>query len=484
MRVHEEILKRQKLPPPLVSKRIWDERLADIAHFEDYLTRQGMIILKFFLNVSRKEQKKRFMERLDKPEKTLEVLRVRRPRAQVLGRLHARVRGGDPSHGVQTRAVVRGAGRQQVVHPACRRRGDRGGGGGARPRIPEDRRGEGEGAGGARARSLPRRPSESRWRTAKIRAPPRGSGRDRAFRWRGCKDRRSSSSRGTACYARANQGSLRPGGKPAHVDDDLDPRGVGLLLLGMTVMTEGLEALAGSSLRTVLGKAAATSLSGVSGAPWSSPCIVERDDHDDERVFFGEPDSALYLDLLASPMDDRLLREADPRRENRRLLTKSGAKSVCSNCCKPQGGRRNRDRLVALILNSADRALVLSLRRSWPKRSEVDMRHALTVLLFTASICAPACLIPGVAAANGADANAQANQAQLHPWEGNQTGWRPYGAAVGEVYPAAPGGFVGPNGYTNGYSGDYVVVPVVPVAPDYTYGYSPAPAYDGYYVVP
>ena len=69
VRVHEEILKRQKLPPSLVDKRIWDERLADIAHFEDYLTRQGVIILKFFLHVSRKEQKKRFMERLDRPEK-------------------------------------------------------------------------------------------------------------------------------------------------------------------------------------------------------------------------------------------------------------------------------------------------------------------------------------------------------------------------------------------------------------------------------
>ena len=55
--------------PPLVGKRIWDERLADIAHFEDYLARQGTIVLKFFLNVSRKEQKKRFMERLDRPEK-------------------------------------------------------------------------------------------------------------------------------------------------------------------------------------------------------------------------------------------------------------------------------------------------------------------------------------------------------------------------------------------------------------------------------
>ena len=69
VRVHEEILNGQKLPPPLVGKRIWDERLADIANFEDYLTRQGTIILKFFLNVSRKEQKNCFMERLDKPEK-------------------------------------------------------------------------------------------------------------------------------------------------------------------------------------------------------------------------------------------------------------------------------------------------------------------------------------------------------------------------------------------------------------------------------
>ena len=69
VRVHAEILKRQKLPSPLVGKRIWDERLADIANFEDYLTRQGTKILKFFLYVSRKEQKKRFLDRLDEPEK-------------------------------------------------------------------------------------------------------------------------------------------------------------------------------------------------------------------------------------------------------------------------------------------------------------------------------------------------------------------------------------------------------------------------------
>ncbi|MCA6108479.1 polyphosphate kinase 2 family protein [Bradyrhizobium cenepequi] len=69
VRVHREILSRQKLPAPLVGAHIWDQRLSDIAHFEDYLTRQGTVILKFFLHVSRNEQKKRFMERLDKPDK-------------------------------------------------------------------------------------------------------------------------------------------------------------------------------------------------------------------------------------------------------------------------------------------------------------------------------------------------------------------------------------------------------------------------------
>ena len=70
VRVHPEILAKQKLPQDRVGKRIWDERLADIANFEDYLTRQGTIILKFFLHLSREEQKKRFMERLDTPEKS------------------------------------------------------------------------------------------------------------------------------------------------------------------------------------------------------------------------------------------------------------------------------------------------------------------------------------------------------------------------------------------------------------------------------
>ncbi len=69
VRVHPDLLKPQKLPAACIGPEIWAERLADIAHFEQYLVRQGTIVLKFFLHVSRAEQKKRFLERLDKPQK-------------------------------------------------------------------------------------------------------------------------------------------------------------------------------------------------------------------------------------------------------------------------------------------------------------------------------------------------------------------------------------------------------------------------------
>ncbi|MGA8752992.1 polyphosphate kinase 2 family protein [Candidatus Deferrimicrobium sp.] len=69
VRVHPELLGRQKLPPGLVTKGIWKERLDDIAGFERYLARQGTTVLKFFLHVSRKEQKRRFLQRLEQPEK-------------------------------------------------------------------------------------------------------------------------------------------------------------------------------------------------------------------------------------------------------------------------------------------------------------------------------------------------------------------------------------------------------------------------------
>jgi PPK2 family polyphosphate:nucleotide phosphotransferase len=69
VRVHEELLRRQKLPPELVTKRIWDERFADIRAFERYLARNGTLILKFFLHVSKEEQRQRFLARLDEPGK-------------------------------------------------------------------------------------------------------------------------------------------------------------------------------------------------------------------------------------------------------------------------------------------------------------------------------------------------------------------------------------------------------------------------------
>ena len=69
VRVHPDLLDAQRLPAPCLSKDIWNERLADIAHFERYLARQGTVVLKFFLNVSRDKQKKRFLQRLDKPQK-------------------------------------------------------------------------------------------------------------------------------------------------------------------------------------------------------------------------------------------------------------------------------------------------------------------------------------------------------------------------------------------------------------------------------
>ena len=69
VRVHPETLAKQKLPAKLVTRNIWRERFADIAAFERYLAHNGTIILKFFLNVSKKEQRERFLDRLDQPAK-------------------------------------------------------------------------------------------------------------------------------------------------------------------------------------------------------------------------------------------------------------------------------------------------------------------------------------------------------------------------------------------------------------------------------
>jgi len=69
VRVHPEFLKKQKLPLEVVDKKIWENRFEDIRNFEQYLTRNGVIVRKFFLHVSKKEQKRRFLERIDDPLK-------------------------------------------------------------------------------------------------------------------------------------------------------------------------------------------------------------------------------------------------------------------------------------------------------------------------------------------------------------------------------------------------------------------------------
>src|SRR6195952_916135 len=68
-RVHPEILAKEKIPRRLVTKNIWRERFEDISAFERYLARNGTVILKFFLNVSKEEQRERFLDRLDEPSK-------------------------------------------------------------------------------------------------------------------------------------------------------------------------------------------------------------------------------------------------------------------------------------------------------------------------------------------------------------------------------------------------------------------------------
>jgi PPK2 family polyphosphate:nucleotide phosphotransferase len=69
VRVHPSLLDKERVPPSLITKHIWKERLEDIHNFERYLHRNGIITAKFFLNLSKEEQKQRFLERADDPDK-------------------------------------------------------------------------------------------------------------------------------------------------------------------------------------------------------------------------------------------------------------------------------------------------------------------------------------------------------------------------------------------------------------------------------
>ena len=132
VRVHEQLLERQKLPKSARRNNIWARRYREINDWERYLTDNGFRIVKLFLNLSKEEQRKRFLRRIDVPRQELEVLARRRARARPLGQLPARVLGDALAHEHRVGPVVRHPGRPQVARAARR-------GGRARPHADGDR---------------------------------------------------------------------------------------------------------------------------------------------------------------------------------------------------------------------------------------------------------------------------------------------------------------------------------------------------------
>ncbi len=151
VRVHPGILAKQRLPKRLVTKRIWKERFEDVAAFEQYLARNGFAIAKFFLHVSKKEQKARFLDRLEHPEKNWKFSLADATEREYLGRLHGGLRGHDSAHRRAPCSLVRRAGRQQVVYASGGGEGHRGDA--ARPQtgVPGARRSEEGGTGESEA---------------------------------------------------------------------------------------------------------------------------------------------------------------------------------------------------------------------------------------------------------------------------------------------------------------------------------------------
>ena len=168
VRVHPAILDGQKIPDRLKGKTIWDRRFKHINNWEAYLVDQGFSIVKLFLNVSKEEQRLRFLARIDEPEKNWKFA-ARRQGAWLLGRLPGGVQRGAHQDEHQGRPVVRDPGRQEVVRAGGSRR-HRGCPDPARPAVSRRRRG-GEG-------SAPGSPGRARRRTDPPRRCPRtGAGK-------------------------------------------------------------------------------------------------------------------------------------------------------------------------------------------------------------------------------------------------------------------------------------------------------------------
>ena len=100
------MLAKQKIPPRLVTKDIWRERFEDISAMERYLARNGTVILKFFLNVSKEEQRERFLERLEEPAKNWKFSMADIGERKLWDEIPGRLPGHDPPHRDEACALV------------------------------------------------------------------------------------------------------------------------------------------------------------------------------------------------------------------------------------------------------------------------------------------------------------------------------------------------------------------------------------------
>ena len=140
-RVHPEILAKEKIPPQLVTKNIWRERFEDISAVERYLARNGTVILKFFLNVSKEGAARAVSRPAGAAVEELEVLDGRHHRARAVAAISGGVSGDRPAHLDRAGAMVRGAGRPQMVRAGGDRLHHRRRAREARPAIPARRQG-------------------------------------------------------------------------------------------------------------------------------------------------------------------------------------------------------------------------------------------------------------------------------------------------------------------------------------------------------
>ena len=141
LRVHPEWLEGQKLPAATPGPALWEERYEDINAFERHLDRNGTKIVKFFLHVSKEEQKKRFFARLDTPGKEWKFNAADVSERALWRRVHGRIRGGAQRHLDALGAVVRHPRRPQVAHPGPRRHDPRRHDPGSRPPLARGDRG-------------------------------------------------------------------------------------------------------------------------------------------------------------------------------------------------------------------------------------------------------------------------------------------------------------------------------------------------------